>query len=91
MARINKNISEVKVSKRTKNTQRMLFLSEELFYPCLTKILLYSLKICNLLHMLVDMNYSFSWQEVEEQDYIATCILKLGAIVLLVFLHFILR
>lgn len=91
IVRVNEIISKVEISKKMK-TVEMLFFLEELFFPCLTKILLYSFKniSCNLLQMLADMNYSFTWQEVEEQDYPATCILKLGTTVLLAFLHFIL-
>lgn len=78
IVRDNSTTSKVEVSKKM-NTAEMLFFLEELFSPCLTKIFLYSFEsiLYNLLQMLADMNYRFTWQEAEEQGYIATCILQL--------------
>lgn len=63
IARINENVSKVKISKRMKNTHEKLFLLEELFthifgYDNNSSILIKNI-FYNLLQMLADMKYSF--------------------------------
>lgn len=63
IARINENVSKVKISKSMKNTHEKLFLLEELFtnifgYDNNSSILIKNI-FYNLLQMLGDTKYSF--------------------------------